>query len=77
MIQISVATGAFFLFKAKHLDEMGISFYATASVIAVIFYFVSNIRQNGNILLLIEKFDEFVAQSKLKFLNKINVDLKR
>lgn len=66
MIQMSVATGAYFLFKAKNLDEMGTTFYATNSVISAIFYFVSNIQQSENILLLIEKLDEFIKQSKLK-----------
>lgn len=57
-------SGAFFLFKAKRLDEYGISFHVTVSVTAGLFYFISNINQVGNILKLIKKFEEFIGKSK-------------
>lgn len=63
-IQMGTLSGAFFLFKAKRLDEYGISFHVAVSVAAGLFYFITNIYQLKNILKLIERFEEFIGLSK-------------
>lgn len=66
MIQLTVSEGAFYLFKEKNFDEILMSFISSNTSVCTIFHFVLMIWQNGNILKLIEKFDEFIEQSKWK-----------
>lgn len=66
MLQMFIATSSYFLFKAKRLDEMGLTFYVSNTLLAAISYFVLNIYHNENILVLMEKYDELINRSKLK-----------
>lgn len=68
---LSIFIGVFFLFKAESLYEYGCSYHICLTTLAAIFYFLTNIYQMENILKLIEKFDEFIACSELKFTNEI------
>lgn len=67
MAHIVSFVGAFFLFKAKRLDEYALSFYFAVSAVSTIFYYITNIYQIDNILKLIEKFEEFIGKSEPKF----------
>lgn len=76
-IQMGTLSGAFFLFKAERLDEYGISFHVTVSVAAGLFYFITTIFQMGNILELIEKFEEFIGRSKYSRWERFTETLKQ
>lgn len=65
LLQFGITTGAFFLFEATSLDEFGLTFYETLTVLSLAFYHVTNIYQIGNVLKLIENFEEFIGTSKL------------
>lgn len=65
MVQLGIAIGLYFIFKAKKLDEMSMTFYSSITVLISTYYFVSNIWQNKNILILVKKYNEFIEQSKL------------
>lgn len=67
-LQFGVTTTVFFLFEAKTLDEFGISFYATLSVISIAFCYVSIFYQIGNLLKMFDNSNEFIGNSKLKIL---------
>lgn len=60
---MGVLSAVFMIFKAKSLDEFGISFHITTSIAAGLYFFVTYIFQIKNILKLIEKFEEFIEKS--------------
>lgn len=64
LVQLGTFVGIFFLFEAQKLDEYCISFFSMLSAIAAVFYYATNIHQNGNTTGLIEKFEELIAKSK-------------
>lgn len=77
MVQFIIVSSVYFLFKAERLDEFGLSFYVTLTATSILFYYVTNIHQIGNILKLIEKFEEFIGNSECfdsrkKILNEVN-----
>lgn len=62
--QMGTLTGAFFVFEATRLDEFCISFDRSVTIVAQLFYFFALISQMGNIIKFIQKFEEFIAESK-------------
>lgn len=65
LIHESVAIGAYCVFKAKRLDELGMTFFTSTSMLGGAFYFVLFTWKNGKVLKLIKKYNEFIEQSEL------------
>lgn len=64
LAQMSILSGAFFLFEAKRLDEFGVSFHDVTTIITDLFYFISTLYQMENILKFIEQFEELIGESE-------------
>lgn len=57
-------TGAFCLFQAKSVRDIGDSFYASATELGTLVYFSVTAWKMANIMTLIEKFEKIVETSK-------------
>ena len=75
-IQLSIASAAFLLFKAKSIGDLAYSYCTTLSLVCCTPFLIINALKKSNILNLIEKLEVFIEKSKLlmsgKF-TKINV----
>lgn len=65
IIHGSVSLGAYFVFRAERLDEMGLTFYGSVTMAGTACGFVLMIWQNGKTLKLIEQYDDLIEQSEL------------
>lgn len=57
-------TGAFCLFQAKSVRDIGDSFYASATELGTLVYFSMTVWKMASIMTLIAKFEGIVEQSK-------------
>lgn len=65
-IQILIASIAYLLFKAESIGDLAYSYLVSLSIILTIFFLVIHSLKASNILMLIEKYDEFIRKSELK-----------
>lgn len=65
---MTILIGAFSVWEAKSLDEFGFSFHICITTIALLLYFIIIIFQMGNVSKLIQKFEEFIGESKYTIL---------
>lgn len=60
----SILTGGFCMFQAKSVREYGDSFYAFATELATLAYYLATATKMASILSLFEKFQELVETSE-------------
>lgn len=71
LIAFFLSTFGYFLFKANTVNEYGMCFYASFSMLEILLYFIVNLLKIQKILNLIERCEDFIAKSKFSFLNQI------
>lgn len=71
LVQLSICSIAFLLFDAKTIGDLAYSYCATLSILLVIIFLLTNAVKTSNILMLIEKYDEFIRKSQLNLLESI------
>lgn len=60
-----ISSTAFFLFEANSIDEYGLSFYGSATELAVFVTFQINIFYMAKILRIFEKFEKLIEKSSV------------